>query len=57
MDASQRTSIDKYVQQAEQEGAEAFQASQSLVKGCFIHPLSSPIQPVSTCVQEEVSVL
>ena len=61
MDASQRTSIDKYVQQAKQEGAEVFQECASIPKsgkGFFYPPtLITKVQPVSTCVQEEVSVL
>ena len=48
--ASQRASIDKYVQQAKEGGAEEVQACATIpnmVKGSFIH------QPVH-CMQEEV---
>lgn len=59
VDHSQRTAIDKYVQQAKEEGAEVYQACASMPtggKGCFYPPtLITKVQPVSICVQEEVS--
>ena len=58
IDASQRVSIDKYVQQAKEEGAEVFQACATFPKsgkGLFYPPsLITKVQPMSTCVQEEV---
>ena len=58
IDASQKASIDKYVQQAKEEGAEVFQACATIPKsgkGLFYPPtLITKVQPVSTCVQEEV---
>ena len=57
VDPSQRCSIDEYVQQAKREGAEVYQAYSSMPsQGCFYPPtLITKVQPVSTCVQEEVS--
>lgn len=58
VDPSQRATIDKYVQQAKQEGAEVYQACATIPtgKGCFYPPtLITKVQPVSICVQEEVS--
>ncbi len=57
VDPSQRKSIDRYVEQARQEGAEIYQACATIPKdkGCFYPPtLITKVQPVSTCVQEEV---
>ena len=55
---SQRTTIDKYVQQAKEEGADVYQACATIPesgKGCFYPPtLITRVQPISTCVQEEV---
>ncbi len=57
VDMSQRATIDKYVKQAEAEGADVYQASACIPtgKGCFYPPtLITKVQPVSICVQEEV---
>lgn len=58
VDASQVKSIDHYVQQAKQEGAEVFQSCACIPdssKGHFYPPtLITNVQPVSTCVQEEI---
>ena len=58
VDASQRASIDKHVQQAKEEGAEVYQACATIPKsgkGLFYPPtLITKVQTVSTCVQEEV---
>lgn len=57
VDPSQRVSIDKYVQQAKEEGAEVYQACATIPAGigCFYPPtLITKVQPVSICVQEEV---
>ena len=46
IDASQRASIDKYIQQAKEEAAEVFQVCATIpnmVKGSFIHQHSSPV--------------
>ena len=54
---SQRSTIERYVQQAKEEGAEVYQACATIPvgKGCFYPPtLITKVQPVSTCVQEEV---
>ena len=58
MDPTQRKTIDQYVQQAKKEGAEVYQACASMPShGCFYPPtLITKVQPVSTCVQEEVSL-
>lgn len=58
VDPSQRATIDKYVQQAKAEGADVYQACACIPagKGCFYPPtLITKVQPVSICVQEEVS--
>ncbi|KAL5479194.1 hypothetical protein EMCRGX_G022685 [Ephydatia muelleri] len=56
VDPSQKRSIDKYVQTAKQEGAEVYQECACIpTEGCFYPPtLITKVQPVSTCVQEEI---
>ena len=56
VDPSQLKSIDTYVQQAKAEGAEVYQACACMPsEGNFYPPtLITKVQPVSTCVQEEV---
>ena len=56
VDPTQRKSIDEYVHQARQEGAEVYQACAVMPShGCYYPPtLITKVQPVSTCVQEEV---
>ena len=57
VDPSQRKSIDDYVQQAKSEGADVYQAYATMPSnGCYYPPtLITKVQPVSICVQEEVS--
>ena len=59
VDPTQRKSIDTYVQQAKQDGAEVYQASACMPShGCFYPPtLITKVEPVSVCVQEEVGNL
>ena len=56
VDPTQRKSIDEYVQQAKQDGAEVYQACACIPShGCFYPPtLITKVEPVSVCVQEEV---
>ena len=56
VDPTQRKSIDEYVQQAKQDGAEVYQACACMPsQGCFYPPtLITKVEPVSICVQEEV---
>lgn len=56
VDPSQRRSIEGYVEAARREGAEVFQACSGLPSlGCYYPPtLITGVQPVSTCVQEEI---
>lgn len=56
VDPTQRKSIDEYVQQAKQDGAEVYQACACMPsRGCFYPPtLITKVEPVSICVQEEV---
>lgn len=56
VDPTQRKSIDTYVQQAKQDGAEVYQACACMPShGCFYPPtLITKVEPVSVCVQEEV---
>ena len=56
IDPVQRKSVNDYVEQAKREGAEVYQACASLPsQGCFYPPtLITKVEPVSTCVQEEV---
>ncbi len=56
VDATQLKSIDSYVQQAKADGAEVYQACACMPsEGNFYPPtLITKVQPVSTCVQEEV---
>ena len=58
VDASQHKIIDSYVENARKEGADVFQAYSSVPKGgCYYPPtLITKVQPVSVCVQEEVSI-
>ena len=59
--ASQKVTIDRYVQQAKKEGAKVYQACATIPetgKGFFYPPtLITNVQPVSTCVREEVREL
>ena len=59
VDPTQRKSIDTYVQQAKQDGAEVYQACACMPShGCFYPPtLITKVEPVSVCVQEEVDNL
>lgn len=59
VDPTQRKSIDTYVQQAKQDGAEVYQACACMPShGCFYPPtLITKVEPVSVCVQEEVGDL
>lgn len=54
---SQRKSIDEFIQKAKQEGAEVYQACACMPPGGLFYPptLITKVQPVSICVQEEVS--
>lgn len=56
VDPTQRKSIDEYVHQARQEGAEVYQACAVMPShGCYYPPtLITKVQPVSICVQEEI---
>ena len=54
---SQRKSIDEFIQKAKLEGAEVYQACACMPPGGLFYPptLITKVQPVSICVQEEVS--
>ena len=54
---SQRKSIDEFIQKAKLEGAEVYQACACMPPGGLYYPptLITKVQPVSICVQEEVS--
>ena len=56
VDPVQKKSVDEYVQQAKQEGADVYQSCACIPPhGCFYPPtLITKVEPVSTCVQEEV---
>jgi len=53
VDPTQRKSIDEYVQQAKQDGAEVYQACACMpTHGCFYPPtLITKVELVSICVQ------
>lgn len=54
---TQRKSIDEFIQKVKLEGAEVYQACACMPPGGLFYPptLITKVQPVSTCVQEEVS--
>ncbi len=57
VDASQRASVEEYVEDARKEGADVFQANADFpTSGCFYPPtLITNVQTVSRVVVEEVS--
>ena len=59
VDPTRRKSIDTYVQQAKQDGAEVYQACACMpYHVCFYPPtFITKVEPVSDCVQEEVGNL
>jgi len=56
VDPTQCKSVDEYVQQTMQDGADVYQVCACMpTHGCFYPPtLISKVEPVSICVQEEV---
>ena len=58
VDSSQKKSIDEFVQDAKNSGAEVFQSCATMPDtGCFYPPtLVTNVQPVSRIVQEEVKL-
>ena len=54
---SQKKSIDEFIQKAKLEGAEVYQACACMPAGGLFYPptLITNVQPVSICVQDEVS--